>query len=566
MNTVVYVYSETQARDIQQRLGKAEYSYFFVRQKFLPVLRRLARVIEVEDPAEALPPAGGENAFLFHFGPPQRAPVSSAVPLVIVLAWEFSSIPTAADPDDGSIEDWRPALRRAGHVITLSSLATEAVLQAVPGLHVATIASPIDTALGWPVDLAALLGWRRGLRRAKTVSIRGEIHDSRACRISHEVVERAERRDSAGTPAWDGAPRRWSFRRDNPRSVPALVGFYDADAWGAWSRIPAPWMELPWRVERPCRIRLTLRGIGANVGREIEVELGGDRKRVRLGEGFDTVWLDFSPQEDALYLRFSGIEAGQVASAADPRTLGMGLASVWIESGDDMPESEPVEPEPVEPPLRRITLDGVVFTSVFNPEDGRKNWEDMVTAFCWAFRDQEDATLVLKMSHRNPATFYGRLMVLWSRLHPFRCRVVALHGFLDTAQYAELVAASSFVVNSAHCEGQCLPLMEFMRAGVPAVAPDHSAMRDYIDADDAFVVRSSREPAGWPEDASHALRTFRWRIDWDSLRQAFIDARECAMRDPARYRRLSGVAARRMARGFGPAATFRRLQQFLQET
>ena len=106
MNTVVYVYSETQQRNIQQRLGKAEYSYFFVRQKFLPVLRRLARVVEIDDPAEALPGAGGEKAFLFYFGPPQRAPASIAVPLVIVLAWEFSSIPTATDPDDGSVEDW----------------------------------------------------------------------------------------------------------------------------------------------------------------------------------------------------------------------------------------------------------------------------------------------------------------------------------------------------------------------------------------------------------------------------------------------------------------------------
>jgi glycosyltransferase involved in cell wall biosynthesis len=564
MNIAVYVHSETQERNIQQRLGKAEYSYYFVRKKFMPALRALVRVIEVEDPAAALPVVDAEKTFLFHFGPPQRAPRFCAVPVIIVLAWEFSSIPTAPDPDDGSVEDWRPALRRAGHVITLSSLATEAVRQVVPGIHVTTIASPIDSVLRWPADLAALLGWRSGVRRHKRLSIRGEIHDSRACRISHEVVERAERRDSAGTPAWDGKPRRWSFRRDNPRSVPALVGFYDADAWGAWSRIPSPWLELPWRVDRPCRLRLTVRGIGANVGREIEVELGGDRKRLVLGEGFETVTLDFSPLEDALYLRFSGIEAGQVASAADPRTLGMGLASAWIESGDAA-GAEPVEAEAVEPALKSITLDGVVFTSVFNPEDGRKNWEDMVTAFCWAFRDREDATLVLKMSHRNPATFYGRLMVLWSRLHPFRCRIVALHGFLDDAQYAELVAASSFVVNSAYCEGQCMPLMEFMRAGVPAVAPDHSAMRDYIDDTNAYVVRSSREPASWPEDTSHALRTFRWRIDWDSLRQAFIDARLCAMQDPSRYRRLSRTAARFMAQHFGSSAAIHGLRQFLRE-
>ena len=109
-----------------------------------------------------------------------------------------------------------------------------------------------------------------------------------------------------------------------------------------------------------------------------------------------------------------------------------------------------------------------------------------------------------------------------------------------------------------------MPLTEFMRAGVPAVAPDHSAMRDYIDDTNAFVVRSSREPASWPEDTSHALRTFRWRIDWDSLRQAFVDARLCAMQDPSRYRRLSRTAARFMAQHFGSSAAIHGLRQFLR--
>src|SRR5262249_34843234 len=33
-----------------------------------------------------------------------------------------------------------------------------------------------------------------------------------------------------------------------------------------------------------------------------------------------------------------------------------------------------------------LRLEGVVYTSVLAPTDGRKNWRDMVTAFVWAFR------------------------------------------------------------------------------------------------------------------------------------------------------------------------------------
>ena len=47
---------------------------------------------------------------------------------------------------------------------------------------------------------------------------------------------------------------------------------------------------------------------------------------------------------------------------------------------------------------QQVVVDGVVYVSVFNPLDGRKNWHHLITAFCWAFRDTSDATLVLKMT------------------------------------------------------------------------------------------------------------------------------------------------------------------------
>ena len=50
---------------------------------------------------------------------------------------------------------------------------------------------------------------------------------------------------------------------------------------------------------------------------------------------------------------------------------------------------------------RELVLDGVVYTSVFNPGDGRKNWEDMLSAFCVSFREVEDATLVLKLTYHD---------------------------------------------------------------------------------------------------------------------------------------------------------------------
>ena len=44
-----------------------------------------------------------------------------------------------------------------------------------------------------------------------------------------------------------------------------------------------------------------------------------------------------------------------------------------------------------------LELSGVVYTSIFNPDDGRKNWQDLLTAWTAALADHEEATLVCKL-------------------------------------------------------------------------------------------------------------------------------------------------------------------------
>ncbi len=63
--------------------------------------------------------------------------------------------------------------------------------------------------------------------------------------------------------------------------------------------------------------------------------------------------------------------------------------------------------------------------------------------------------------------------------------------------------------------------MEFMSCGTPAIAPDHSAMADYMDAQVGFVVRSSQEPAAWPQDSRRLYSTRRYRPSWESLKEAY---------------------------------------------
>lgn len=187
----------------------------------------------------------------------------------------------------------------------------------------------------------------------------------------------------------------------------------------------------------------------------------------------------------------------------------------------------------------QFDLTGVVFTSVFSPSDGRKNWTDIVTAFCWAFRDNADATLILKMTHHDLEFYRIPLLTLLSRLAPFQCRVLSLHGFLDDGQYRELIQVTDFYVNASSGEGLCLPLMEFLSSGKPVLAPRHTAMLDYIDDQVAHIVHTSTELACWSHDPAGTLRTRRHRLNWESLMHGFRSCYQQAKTDPDSYQRMS---------------------------
>lgn len=232
-----------------------------------------------------------------------------------------------------------------------------------------------------------------------------------------------------------------------------------------------------------------------------------------------------------------------------------------------VPSLDEVLPEPSQarPELRHITVSGVVYTTVLNPADGRKNWVDLVTAFCWAFKNTDDVTLIVKMTHHDLEHYRIVLMTLLSRLAPFRCRVLVLHGFLEDEQYQALIGASSYYVNASSGEGLCLPLMEFLSSGKPVIAPGHTAMADYLNEQVAFLLKCSPEPTCWPHDPTGMLFTHRHRLNWQSLMEAFRSSYQVACSNPARYQSMSRDAFRQMQDFASIERVSEPLEAFLQQ-
>ena len=232
----------------------------------------------------------------------------------------------------------------------------------------------------------------------------------------------------------------------------------------------------------------------------------------------------------------------------------------------DIPGAEtPAAREPVHeaPQITELSLTGVVYTTILNPADARKNWGDIVNSFCLAFHDNPDATLLVKFVHANTRFGVDQFRTLLRRWHGAKCRVVLINGFIPDPAYRRLALATHYGVNASSGEGQCLPLMEHMSAGIPAVAPDHTGMMDYVNRDNAFVVESDRAPCGWPQDSRGPYRTFCRRLNKESLVQQFRASYDLAANDPPSYAQMAGRARSDLLVYCSPAAVFHKLQRFV---
>ena len=569
----IIVYSETTAATVGGNLGQPEYSYYFILNKYLPCLSQLGEVRQVTEPAAEVDQlfeeaaAVGEAAVFLSFTPPHRTAKGLKCPTVCVLAWEFDNIPSDDWDPSEPWQNWVKAIREIGNVITISDYATRVIRRQVgSGPRVVTIPAPVDPLAGQVTTTAA-----SGNSGTRKLSLSATVFDTQCLDIDSEsVTPKLSLAASAGHEqgSWDGRSVDWGFSSKAATSGQYLVGFYGEEHWGSWSKTARPSVIFPWSLSGEVEVAIELVGYGANQGKTIQVHLGEETAELVLQRELHTHVLRFAPGEAVNNLYFTGLSAEPEPGARDHRTLGLGLSRLSLRrpgadrdcpaAGRDSGLGAPV--------TTTLSLGGTVYASVFNPADGRKNWLDIVTAFVWAFRDDPDKTLLLKMSHHNRSTFLGDLFLLFAKLAPFRCRVVAIHGFLAAQQLQGLVAVTDFFVNASVAEGQCLPLLEFMAEGVPAVSPDHTAMETYIRADNAFVVRSSHQPHIWPNDPRECYRTLSNRIDWDSLRQAYVDSARVLAEQPERYAAMARAAKETVAKHYASAVVSRRLAKFLGAT
>lgn len=198
------------------------------------------------------------------------------------------------------------------------------------------------------------------------------------------------------------------------------------------------------------------------------------------------------------------------------------------------------------PATRTLNLDGIVYTSIFNPDDGRKNWQDLLSGFLLTMARERDVTLVIKLVTSNPLAI-GRLLSWYYNQHfQHECRLVLIDSYLTDEEMRRLAHASTYYYHTTRAEGNCLPLMDFLAAGRPALSPVHSAIGDYFDDSLGFSFQSHPEPSPWPQAPQLGLRTTWHRMVWDSIPPRLRDSLDVIRHHPERYQQMAANARNRM--------------------
>ncbi|OWP48629.1 glycosyltransferase [Pseudomonas nitroreducens] len=516
----ILVYSATNAATIRTSLGAPEYSYYFVLKEFLPALQALGEVVVIEDPANQVDAIyhdcrqRGEACVFLSFSPPHKTLATLECPTLPVFAWEFDTVPDEIWLNDAA-QDWSFMLRQFGQAITHSRSTIDAVRKVVPSAYpLLSVPSPV-----W--DAFDTLRQSRLSAGRHRINGKGVVFDTSALDLQQFL---------------HAVPEVWHlmFRGE---AVPGVVGEPEPEP----ELASASEQEPPAAPVHPAPehfadyLRITRRYLGA---------------------WYQMVLADLLPES------FRGRLRRLRRSAPVP---GDPMPEVSVTPGEAPIPEDPFPQRALFTPAEfSVDLEGVVFATVFNPYDGRKNWPDLISAFCSTFSDQPDAVLVFKLTHREYCSAITEMLRFMARLPAFRCRVLLMHGYLEDEDYQALMQATAYVVNASYGEGQCLPLMEFLSCGKPAIAPSHSGMSDYIDEQVAFVVESCPEAASWPHDPRNAFRTCRQQIDWESLRLAYLQAWSLYRDHPEAYRDMGERAIERMRGYCSRQAVIEQLDPFLR--
>lgn len=139
--------------------------------------------------------------------------------------------------------------------------------------------------------------------------------------------------------------------------------------------------------------------------------------------------------------------------------------------------------------------DSVIFFSIFNPYDYRKQAPLMLKAFKLALNKNPNMILIIKLVIDNIDVTLGTIQKILKIQYGIedQCdRIIFIGDTLSDNQMIRLMQSVNYYLCTSSTEGLNLPLIEAMSQGVVPVSSISTAMADYISEENSIVLESER--------------------------------------------------------------------------
>ncbi len=541
------------ARGIAGSLGSAAYSYYFVLEALAPVFEKLGTWRLLDRPESSLPfaaakaEAEGYQPIHLALHPPQDVYLTPALPNVIFPFWEFPDLP---DRDFGhdTRQNWTRVCSRADMIITACQFTADAFQRAGIKCPIGVVPVPLKPEHFAVPDWTPTESWTHNCRHLTWGDPPAAPLKLDASQIEEEMLAEAMAQAELEAMAADDELASAGEMIVEETIIEETV--VEEVIMPAEPAAPAPRMGMKKRTYMVAR----------KVFRKVYPWLG-ERTLTRIAKTRHYV-LESAGRDPRTFAPLPGPKPGLTrlgyAVARDTYRLHVKrwLSPAALQKITEVKENalqavghEPVmAPDPLLP-AHPLTLSGLVFTSIFNLGDRRKNHLDLLTAYLLAFRDRPDVTMVIKLA-TNPKREHHEVAIFRQMYHGLgiqhRCRLVLITDFLTDQGMADLMRVTTFYVNTSKAEGACLPLQQSLAGGRPSLAPDHTAMADFMDNEVGFVLGTNPEPTYWPHDPEMRIETTWNRLVWSDLHDRLLDAANLVETDFPGYQQKATAARARM--------------------
>ena len=255
---------------------------------------------------------------------------------------------------------------------------------------------------------------------------------------------------------------------------------------------------------------------------------------------------------DNLYARLSAFSQG------------LNLYQVNIRRGIFSGLALPPEPQLLKKILEKFSKKVFIFGMIANPHDRRNNLQSAIRGFQIAVSKlgNFDIIFIVKLSCREKPEEIQSLLgaLLESSLGTFS-NIYFTNDYIPGPKMIDFYRMLDFYLCTSRCEGQNLPLLEAMSQGIIPVSTNNTAMLDYLNQANSFIIPDS--PCA--VDAFNHPSPLFWGLEWNE--SAPVDVAEAifkACMSPAEeILDKSQNCIRMVANSYSPLAIYNKTKDYV---